>query len=199
MDDGYIRMMLKPEDSNGGLGAHDLPYKKTTEVTTNILVKDGHTIVIGGLFRDRTTLGRSQLPILGNIPLLGHLFRSSSDQNRKEEVIFLITPHIIKDNVDYAAADALMAKSDQLLLGIRQGLLGWGRERLAASHYGWAKQHQATGQLDKALWDVNMATYMLPTFQDALQLRNQLLGKQIYESEFGSMRLFMRRLVEKDK
>ena len=199
MDDGYIRMELNPEDSDGGLSASDLPFKKTTEVTTNVLVKDGRTIVIGGLFRDKVTLGRSQIPLLGDIPILGHLFRSSTDQNRKEEVIFLITPHIIKEEVDYAAGDEALARCDRVMLGVRDGLLGTGRERLSAAHYHSARQQQAAGNLKDALWNARMAAYLTPTFVDAYELRNELLGEQIYQGEYGSMRLLMRRLVENDR
>jgi len=199
MDDGYIRMELNPEDSDGGLSASDLPFKKTTEVTTNVLVKDGRTIVIGGLFRDKVTLGRSQIPLLGDIPVLGHLFRSSTDQNRKEEVIFLVTPHIIKEEVDYAAGEDALARCDRIMLGVREGLLGFGRERLSAAHYHSARQQQAAGNLNNALWNARMATYLTPTFVDAYDLRNELLGAQIYQGEYGSMRLFMRRLVENEK
>ncbi len=70
-DDGYIRMEIHPEDSSGGLTASNLPFKTTTEVTTNFMVKDGRTIVIGGLFRDSSTTSRGQIPGLGNIPFLG--------------------------------------------------------------------------------------------------------------------------------
>ena len=199
MDDGYIRMELNPEDSDGGLSASDLPFKKTTEVTTNVLVKDGRTIVIGGLFRDKVTLGRSQIPLLGDIPILGHLFRSSTDQNRKEEVIFLITPHIIKEEVDYAAGDDALARCDRIMLGVRDGLLGLGRERLSAAHYHQARQLQAAGNLKDALWNARMAAHLTPTFVDAYDLRNELLGEQIYLGEYGSMRLLMRRLVENDR
>ncbi|MGD0463811.1 MAG: secretin N-terminal domain-containing protein, partial [Tepidisphaeraceae bacterium] len=57
-DDGYIRMEIHPEDSNGGLNASNLPVKNTTEITTNLLVKDGNTIVIGGLFRETSSSSR---------------------------------------------------------------------------------------------------------------------------------------------
>ncbi len=199
MDDGYIRMELNPEDSDGGLSASDLPFKKTTEVTTNVLVKDGRTIVIGGLFRDKVTLGRSQIPLLGDIPIFGHFFRSSTDQNRKEEVIFLITPHIIKEEIDYAAGEDALARTDRVMLGVREGLLGYGRERLSAAHYHSARQLQAAGNLHDALWNARMASHLTPTFVDAYDLRNELLGEQIYLGEYGSMRLFMRQLVENDK
>ena len=51
-EDGYVRMEIHPEDSTGGLTSSNLPFKITTEVTSNVMVRDGHTIVIGGLFRE---------------------------------------------------------------------------------------------------------------------------------------------------
>ena len=58
-DDGYIRMEIHPEDSDGGLQTSaNLPFKSTTEVTSNVMVKDGHMIVIGGLFRESSSSTR---------------------------------------------------------------------------------------------------------------------------------------------
>src|SRR5205807_1086567 len=64
-DDGYIRMEIHPEDSSGGLNDANLPFKVTTEVTSNVMVKDGRTIVIGGLFRESSDIARAQVPFLG--------------------------------------------------------------------------------------------------------------------------------------
>src|SRR5690606_22979737 len=68
-DDGYVRIEVHPEDSTGGLTAANLPFEQTTEVTTNIIVRDGHTILIGGLFREVTSASRSQVPLVGNVPV----------------------------------------------------------------------------------------------------------------------------------
>ena len=100
-DDGYIRMEIHPEDSSGGLSSANLPYKVTTETTSNIMVKDGHTIVIGGLFRESTNTTRSQVPFLGNLPVAGYLFRSQTDTTIRQEIIILLTPHIVKDDNAY--------------------------------------------------------------------------------------------------
>jgi len=197
--DGYIRMELNPKDSDGGVevaGNFTLPSETTAEVTTNVLVKDGHTIVIGGLFRDRASLTRAQVPLLGNIPFLGELFRSTSDVNGKEEVIFMITPHIVEEAVDYAAAEEVMDNCNQMVLGLREGMQWHGRDRLAAAHYHWAVEHQQAGNMDKALWDASLATYISPGFTDAQYLREELLAREVYRGETGSMRLFMRRLIE---
>jgi len=201
MEDGYIRMELNPKDSDGGVtvtGEFTLPSEKTAEVTTNVLVQDGRTIVIGGLFRDKTTLNRSQIPLLGNLPLIGTLFRSTVDDNSKEEVIFLITPHIVKEEKDYALAEKALDNCQRRSIGIRDGMQWHSRERLAAAHYDWAKQHQASGNLDSALWDITLATDMNPGSLDAQRLRDQLLTKKMYRAEDGSMHLFMRQLIERD-
>src|SRR5204863_2186034 len=95
--DGYIRMEVHPEDSDGQVNANGLPSKHTTEVTSNIMVKDGRTIVIGGLFRESSVSGRSQIPFLGNLPLAGALFRNQKDHTQRDEVIILLTPHVVKE------------------------------------------------------------------------------------------------------
>ncbi len=200
-DDGYIRMNLHPEDSIGAVvqkGNENLPEKTVTEVITNVLVKDGHSIVIGGLFRESTTLNRSQVPLVGNIPLIGNLFRSTNDRNIKEEIIFIITPHIVKESVDYAAAEEIMGTIDTLVIGVREGMQWHGRERLAGAHYNRARELQADGKLKAALWDANLAVHISPRFLDALDLRNELRARHIYRGEYGGMHLFMRRLIEKN-
>ena len=200
-DDGYIRMNLHPEDSIGAVvqkGTENLPEKTVTEVITNVLVKDGRSIVIGGLFRESTTLNRSQVPLAGNIPLIGNLFRSTNDRNIKEEIIFIITPHIVKESVDYAAAEEIMGTIDTLMIGAREGMQWHGRERLAGAHYNRARELEADGKLKAALWDANLAVHISPRFLDALDLRNELRAKHIYQGEYGCMHLFMNRLIEKN-
>jgi len=96
-DDGYIRMDIQPKDSSGTLKANNIPDEFSTELATNIMVKDGQTIVIGGLFRDVVVTSRSQIPLLGDLPLIGALFRGTSDSTTRQEVIVLLTPHIIEE------------------------------------------------------------------------------------------------------
>ena len=152
--------------------------------------------MVGGLFRDKTSISRSQVPFLGNIPILGPLFSSSSDVATREEVIFLITPHIIKEDVDYAAGERVLQECFVLRNAAREGLQWHGRDSLAAAHYNCAKKQQAAGNLDKALWNAKLATHISPMFVDAFTLRDQLLGQTIYRGEIGSMHSFMRHLIE---
>ncbi len=143
--DGYVRMEIHPEDSAGGVDARGLPSKVTTQVTSNVLVKDGHTIVIGGLFRESTTVGRSQIPVLGNLPLVGAAFRRQADATTREEIIILLTPHIVKDLDRYSElSERELARAELLRVGTRRGMMPWGRERMAQSYY-----EKAIAELDK--------------------------------------------------
>ena len=71
-NDGYIRMDIYPKDSDGTLKtANNIPDETSTELRTNVVVKDGETIVIGGLFRDKVDTSKYQVPVLGNLPFVG--------------------------------------------------------------------------------------------------------------------------------
>src|SRR5205807_117789 len=109
-DNGYIRLEIHPEDSSGSVDPTGVPSKSVTEVTTNVMVKDGNTIVIGGLFRESTNRNRTQVPGLGSLPGVGPAFRQQTDTTTREEVIVLLTPHIVKDDQAYSAASAAELK-----------------------------------------------------------------------------------------
>jgi general secretion pathway protein D len=68
--------------------------------TTTLTVKDGHTAVIGGLVKDKVIHATTKVPLLGDIPVLGALFRSSSDQVEKDNLVLVLTPHIIRNEED---------------------------------------------------------------------------------------------------
>ncbi len=72
-----------------------LPNKKLTQVTTNIMVRDGCTVIIGGLIREQLTTTTTQVPVLGNLPLVGFAFRQTKETIERREVLVLITPRIV--------------------------------------------------------------------------------------------------------
>ena len=200
-DDGYIRMEIHPEDSSGGLGQGNLPYKLTTEVTSNVMVRDGRTIVIGGLFREDSNSTRGQVPGLGNIPFAGALFRSQRDMTKREEIIILLTPHIIKDEAAYAELSATeLARMEQLRVGVRRGMMGSGRERLAEGFYDSAVNEMDKSNPDRgrALWNLNAATNLNPKFLEAIELKQQLTQHQVSSVDNSTSRDFVRRMVMKD-
>lgn len=195
--DGYIRMEIHPEDSIGEV-VDGLPRKDTTEVTTNVLVKDGHTIVIGGLFRESSISARRQIPLLGNLPLAGPLFRRQADSTTRDEIIILITPHIVKNDSAYAASsEELLQDAELLRVGVRKGMMPWGRERLAEGSYEIALRELAKDNPDhrKALWHLNAATNLNPKFIEAVKLKQTLTGREITSADNSTVRSFVTRQI----
>jgi len=93
-DDGYIRMTIYPSVSEGQV-SNGLPQENTTETKNEVLVKDGQSIVIGGLMKNYTTQTEIGIPLLSSIPLLGTLFRRTELVSEKREIMVVITPHIV--------------------------------------------------------------------------------------------------------
>jgi type II secretory pathway component GspD/PulD (secretin) len=84
--------------STGGAGATQQvprPVVATRELTTKLVIEDGMTIVLGGLMRDRKVKVIKKVPILGDIPLLGLLFRSTSDTIEKSNLIIIVRAQIV--------------------------------------------------------------------------------------------------------
>ena len=104
--DGYVSMNIVPKYStikdrvtNNGLIAATLLQKREIDLK-GIRVKDGETLVIGGLMQESDTKTAGKAPVFGDIPVLGWFFRSSTDEKEKSELIIMITPHIIQDTED---------------------------------------------------------------------------------------------------
>lgn len=76
-----------------------ISYLERTASTT-LTVKDGSTVVIGGLTRNRVSRVESKVPVLGDIPVLGALFRTRSDRTEKSNLVLVLTPYIIRNEDD---------------------------------------------------------------------------------------------------
>jgi general secretion pathway protein D len=68
-----------------------------TEATTNFVVQDGHTIIIGGLIREDNSNSHSGIPFLSKIPIIGWLFGDTNRDKTRTEIIILLTPKVIRD------------------------------------------------------------------------------------------------------
>jgi len=98
--DGHIQLKIRPEVSSvkstvTSISNTVIPIISTTEAETNVLVKSGTTLVIGGLIDTKTDRSRNQVPLLGDIPLLGAAFRSRKDTEKKTELVVFLTPQIL--------------------------------------------------------------------------------------------------------
>jgi type IV pilus assembly protein PilQ len=184
--EGYIRMMIHPEDSDGDVEVTDnftIPSETTTEVTSNVLVRDGRTIVIGGLFRESTTNGRSQVPIVGSIPYLGTLFGSTLDVTERREVMVLMTPHIVKQEEFENVSKNIKDEVERFRVGARKGMQWWAADRLAKTHMNCAREHLKNGRLDKARWNLDMALCRRPKMPEAIEMRENLTDKAYWAQE----------------
>ena len=100
--EGFITMKIKPVVSSAEYREiktedkiSEVPIVSTSEAETSIMVKDGVTIMIAGLKKDKKEKEVKMLPVFGNIPLLGFLFRSTKDIVTKTELVIFLTPHIV--------------------------------------------------------------------------------------------------------
>jgi type IV pilus assembly protein PilQ len=109
-DNGIIRMEIHPEDSDGGIASNGFPFEQTAEMTSNVMVRSGDTLVIGGLFREKRSGTDAKVPLLGSIPFVGGLFRSKDQTVLREEVIILLTPRIIDIAAQAVEDDLLNAR-----------------------------------------------------------------------------------------
>jgi type II secretory pathway component GspD/PulD (secretin) len=96
---GRVMLKVHPEVSSATLSL-GIPSKKSTEVTTELICEDGQSIFIGGLIKSGSTQQRDAVPLLGNIPVLGHLFSSTTQTVSASETVVIITPHVIKEAQD---------------------------------------------------------------------------------------------------
>jgi type IV pilus secretin PilQ/predicted competence protein len=98
--DGYITTTIKPEVSTvtGFTGANgDLPIVATRQASTTVRLKDGNSVIIGGLLSEDKTTTVTKVPILGSIPLIGYLFQHQSIQTRKTDLVIEVTPRILPE------------------------------------------------------------------------------------------------------
>jgi len=98
--EGIISMVVSKNISNtvpSSSGASGNPDIFERSLTTEVVARSGQTIILGGLISSNYSQGESEAPGLGNIPLLGNLFRASSDNQDRTELVMLITPRLIED------------------------------------------------------------------------------------------------------
>ena len=96
--DGFVllRIAVKSSTLDFGRVVENIPQENTREAKANVLVRDGETVVIGGILRDESSSSDSGIPYLKDIPVLGWLFKKASWQKDFQELVVFITPRIIE-------------------------------------------------------------------------------------------------------
>ena len=110
-DNGFVGLSVSPtvssigstQEFDSGAGANNiLSLLSKREVSSGLIrLRDGQTLILSGIIQDSERSTISKVPILGDLPLLGSLFRSSTKDNERAEVIVLLTPEIIDEQAGF--------------------------------------------------------------------------------------------------
>jgi len=194
--DGSIRLELFPSVSEYTIrkignplspGYTEVPDESTHEITTNVRVRDGETIVLGGLFKDKAITNRRSVPGLGDVPVLGAAFQGQDDEVTRQEIIFLVTPTVIKEEVMTQASDEADNLVRNIQVGVREGLLPWSREKIAANLNHDAHMALGNGETDRAISYINRSLRNDPNQPEMVNMRYQLLGERSIYNEGGDV------------
>lgn len=79
-------------------GGGSVPSIDTRQINTQVTVNDGQTVILGGIYEISSTNDLAKVPFLGDIPFLGNLFKNTNKQDKKVELVIMITPHVINDS-----------------------------------------------------------------------------------------------------
>jgi type IV pilus secretin PilQ/predicted competence protein len=183
---GMIRMEIAPSvseaslrtvtDANGILVT--IPDELTNELTTNVRIHDGETMVIGGLFRESNRVSRRQVPLLGDIPILGAAFRGQDDTVDRSEIIFLITPSIVNDEKLWAVGADMLDYASELQVGSRANLLPFSRTKLTGNYNKDAVTAYNRGDEEMALYYANNSLRLDHNQPDMINFREMVTGGQ---------------------
>lgn len=98
LENGLISLKIDPAEVSsiaGTLAVNGYPIIDTREITTSVQLRDGESLVLAGLLQEEAIKTMAKIPILGDIPILGALFRSTQDDLTEKELVFFITPRLV--------------------------------------------------------------------------------------------------------
>ena len=99
MENGLIKLKIDPAEVSsiaGTLAVNGYPIIDTRDVRTSVELRDGESLVLAGLLQEEQIKNMSKIPLLGDIPILGALFRSTQNDIREKDLVFFITPKVMK-------------------------------------------------------------------------------------------------------
>ena len=201
-NDGDIRLELSPSVSEAQLRnvtdsqgvSVTIPDELTNELTTNVRIQDGETLVLGGLFREATNITRRQVPVLGDIPVIGAAFKGQDDVVDRSEIIFLITPSILHDDTLWEMGEDAAEYTDAVFVGARQGLLDFSQSKTTDNHNNRAVDAFRAGDLEMALHHVNTSLRLKPNQPEMVKFRQRVIGVKERPHE----RSLMERVINKE-
>ena len=92
-------MELNVKQDTVGTIYNGVPSINTNEIQTEVLIDNGQTIVLGGIYQTDKNVSTTKTPLLGDLPYVGALFRQTVERDDKQELLIFITPRIIADDL----------------------------------------------------------------------------------------------------
>jgi type IV pilus assembly protein PilQ len=173
--DGRVRMELHPEKSSGEVNPETgLPQKSTREVTTNLTVTSGTTIIIGGLIEEQQDRKVQQVPFFGSLPVVGRLFRDETTTKSRSELIVLITPRIMEENEEACEAQRDIHSFEARRDSLEQSFSPYTRLGLAHKFFLKACSYRDQGDIKNARKMADQAHYYDPLNEDIIKLQEEL-------------------------
>jgi len=173
-DDGYIRMDIHAKNSAEKSGT--VISETSTELASNIMVKDGQMIVIGGLFQDTVDTRKSKIPVLGDLPIVGGIFRGTADQYVRKEVMVLLVPHIVEEPGE-VQGEARAEDVRRKRFGAKEQMQWISRTRLAEDRYAKAAKYYIEGDSEAALNELKIVLELYPTYLEAMRLKERIISE----------------------
>ncbi len=186
--DGLVRMEIHPERSDGKINEQGLPESRTTEVTSNVMIRDGSTIVIGGLIEEQTNQTQSRIPGLGALPVVGNLFKSKSNDTSRTELIVLITPRVIRDFDAEVEGDVTRSETERRHQEFREKLSPINRHNLARVEFERAARYFEEGDAHRAKRHIDESLRHNRNDLESLRLRDQIAAALTDKNWFKKLR-----------
>lgn len=177
--DGMVRMELAPsitaatyENVKSQGTDSQIPNQSNQDLRTNVRVKSGQTIVLGGLFREVSSTTNRQIPLFGD--LVPGALSGQKDATLRQEVIFLVTPTIVEDPKSSMDGDMALKVIDAVQTGARAGLLPFSHAQIAGNYQTQALDAWRAGDTKKASLYADQAIRVSPTSPSMIQLREDI-------------------------
>ncbi|CAK0758395.1 Fimbrial assembly protein PilQ [Gammaproteobacteria bacterium] len=97
--DDRILLTIKVNKDARGIETNGIPSIETKKISTEVLVDNGETLVLGGIYEENKSKAINRVPFLGDLPIVGALFRSNSNKHDKNELLIFVTPRILKQSL----------------------------------------------------------------------------------------------------
>jgi type IV pilus assembly protein PilQ len=179
--DGLVRMELHPELSTGEVTVLNntlVPDTEVTQVTTNVMVRDGCTVIIGGLMQDSLSTSGDRVPVLGCLPVLGALFRNNTETIQRYEILVLITPRIVYEPETCQEGEHAACEFHRGHAVYADEMSSCGRRWIGRRYFRLAQSAWADGDGARAMRFVELAVTFDPLNRAAIDLRSTICAGQ---------------------